>query len=195
MRTTATACLAIVLMSALNASAQQSPAPQGAPSKQEPQTQLESFLSSKGMLLVKDFYELGKVAGIGSITIDAVVITQPGQADRKIRGLRIEVAESGRLERSDTSFLDMDEIESLSKALAYMIELSGQWKGTEKQEYTEVQFATKGDFAIGFYQKKKDQGAFVSSGRIGSVRAFIQVADFGKVKALVDQAAALLQGK
>ena len=168
---------------------------QAAAGEQRPQTQLESFLSSKGTLLVKDFYELGKVGGIGSMSVDAVVITQPGQTDRKIRGLRIEVAESGRLERSDTSFLDMDEIDSLSKALAYMSDLALKWKGTEKQEYTEVQFATKGDFAIGFYQRKKDQGGFVSSGRIGAARAFINVADFPKIKALVDQSLAVLQNK
>jgi hypothetical protein len=164
-------------------------------SEAKPQTKLESFLSSKGTLLAKDFYEMGRVAGTGSLSIDAVVITQPGQEDRKIRGLRVEVAEYGRLERTDSSFLDLDEIESLSKALAYMADLAAKWKGTEKVEYTEVQFATKGDFRIGFYQRKKDQGGFVSSGIVGSTKAFISVADFAKVKTMVDQSLTLLQSK
>jgi len=168
----------------------------GQPSEAKPQTKLEAFLSSKGTLVVKEFYELGKVGGLGSgLSIDAVVVTQPGQDDQRIRGLRIEVSEAGRLERSNTSFLDMEEIDSLSKALAYMADLAAKWKPVEKQEYTEVQFATKGEFRIGFYQRKKNQGGFVSSGAVGPVRASIDVQDLGKVKALVDQGLSVLQSK
>jgi hypothetical protein len=187
--------LVLIAVAGLNAFAQQ---PSGVPpvSEPKPQTKLEAFLSSKGTLVVKDFYELGKVGGLGSsMSMDAVVLTQPGQEDQKIRGLRVEVSESGRLERSNTSFLDMDEIESLSKALSYMTGLSEKWKPIEKQEYSEVQFATKGDFRIGFYQRKKNQGAFVSSGTVGVARAFIDVQDFAKIKGFVDQGLSLLQSK
>jgi hypothetical protein len=176
-------------------SAQQVPVtPSGTP-ESKPQTKLEAFQASKGTLIVKDFYELGKVAGIGTISIDGVVMTQPGQESNRMRGLRIEVEERGRLERSNISLLDMDEIESLSKALSYMSDLAAKWKGMEKQEYSEVQFATKGDFKIGFYQRKREQGAFVSSGSVGRAQAFIDVQDFAKIKALVDQSLSLLSSK
>jgi hypothetical protein len=169
------------------------PSAQEPPAKPNlPQTKLESFLATRGTLLVKDFYELGKISGM---TMEAVVLTEPGQEDRRIRGMRIEIAEIGRLERSDTSFLDMEEIESLSKALTYMSELASKWAGTEKQEYTEVQFATKGDFRIGFYQRKKDQRGFASSGSIGMVRTFIAVSDLPKAKDLVEKAFTLLKTK
>jgi hypothetical protein len=36
------------------------------PSEAKPQTKVEAFLSSKGTVVVKDFYELGKVGGLRS---------------------------------------------------------------------------------------------------------------------------------
>jgi hypothetical protein len=164
-----------------------------APARPEkPQTKLESFLANRGTLLVKDFYELGRVGGM---SLDAVVLTEPGQEERRVRGVRIEVTEYGRVERSSTSFLDLEEIEDLSKALSYMSELATKWAAVEKQEYTEVQFATKGDFRIGFFQRKRDQRAFASSGSIGMVSTFVGVSDLAKAKDLVDKAAALLKTK
>lgn len=163
-----------------------------------PKTRLEAVLATKGRLVVADFYQLGWFVvgeGVGRMTFDATVATEPGREERRTRGLRIEVVEAGRLSRPDTSFLDLEEVEGLSKALAHMIELAARWKDTEKQEYTEVQFATKGDFLIGFHQQKRDQRGFMSSGFVGATRVSIDVLDFAKVKGLLDQGVTLLQGK
>lgn len=126
---------------------------------------MEAFLGKKGELIVKDFYKLGEVAGrYGSkIEFSVLVIYEPGKESQRIRGLKIKVSEGGRYERSNTSFLDLEEIESLSKALEYMGELSARWKDIKK-EYTEVVFSTKDDFRIGFYQTGNELTAFSSSG-------------------------------
>lgn len=119
---------------------------------EEPATRLGAFLAKKGRLIIKDFYELGEVAGrYGSkIEFDALVIYEPGQENQRVRGIKIEVSGGGKYERSDTSFLDFEEVESLSKAIEYTIDLSSTWKNVNK-EYTEVIFSTKGDFQIGFF--------------------------------------------
>lgn len=163
----------------------------------EPATKLEAFLAKKGKLIVKDFYKLGKVAcSFGSkIEFSALVIYEPGQERHKIRGLKIEVTEGGRLERSNTSFLDLEEIESLSKALEYMAGLSTKWEDIKK-EYTEVIFSTKGDFEIGFYQRGTEQASFSSSGYIGKASCFFpSMQDLNSVKTIADKGLKLLSKK
>ena len=164
----------------------------------EVSTKLEAFLAKKGKLIVKNFYEVAKIAGrYGSrIEIEAVVIYEPGQESQRVRGLKVEVTESKSYgENSETSFLDLEEIESLSKALEYMSSLSAKWKDVNK-EYTEVVFSTKGDFKIGFYQKGTEQGAFCSSGYIGGASCFFRsLQDLGTVKVFVDKGLKLLKQK
>jgi len=161
--------------------------------KKEPATKMEQFLSKKGKLIIKDSHEAGVLKGqYGTkITVDALTIYEPGKEADKIRGLRIEVYEGGRLERSDISFLDMDEVESLSKAISYMITLLQKWQGTNR-EYTEVIFSTKGDFRLGFYQKDSEVKAFSKSGVIGAASCYFQTNDLSNLKTIIDKGNYLL---
>lgn len=160
-------------------------------------TKLELFLAEKGKLIIKEFYELGKVAGsYGSkIELTAVVIYEPGREDERVRGLRVEITGTGEYKRKGTSFLDLEEIEGLSKAIDYMISLSKKWKTIQKN-YTEVMFSTQGDFQIGFYQRGIKQKAFSSSGRIGSVSAHLSTMEkLSSIKAMADKGLNLLSEK
>ena len=140
----------------------------------EPTTKLEAFLVTKGKLIIKEFYELGRVSGkYGSkIEFTALVMFEPGEESKRVRGLKIEITQAGRYEKSETSFLDLEEVDSLLKAIEYLIDLSVKWKDIEKT-YTEVVFSTKGDFSIGFYQQGNKQAAFSSSGRIGKASCLL----------------------
>lgn len=162
----------------------------------EPATKLEAFLVKKGKIVIKDSYELGAIMGrFGRAEVDALVIYEPGIESERIRGLRVEIKEAGRLERSHTSFLDMEEIESLSKAIKYMADLSEKWKGEMREAYTEVTFSTKGHFKVGFYQKGSERSAYLHSGYIGRATCFMEVGDFGKLKNIVDKGLSLLNRK
>ena len=163
----------------------------------EPPTKLEAFLAKKGNLIVKDFYKLGEVAGrYGSkIEFSALVIYEPGQESQRIRGLKIDITEGGKYERSNTSFLDLEEIESLSKALEYMGDLSAKWQNIKK-EYTEVVFSTKDDFNIGFYQIGSEQVSFSTIGYIGKATCFFfSMQDLNSVKTIADKGLKLLNEK
>lgn len=184
--------LALSLAIPSNLFSQQNPA-----QPQEPATKLEAFLTKKGQLIVKDFYSLGKINGkFGAvIKFDALVVYQPGHEAQRIRGLRIEITEGDRLEISNASFLDMDELESLAKAISYMNDLLAKWQ-TENKEYTEVIFMTKGDFRIGFYQQGNLLNAFSSSGHIRSATIYLNwVKDLTAVKDIVDKSIKLLSEK
>jgi len=179
-------CGVVLLLASTSAYGQQQ-------TQKEPATKLEQFLAKKGKLIIKDSHEAGVLHGqYGTkITVDALTIYEPGKEMDKIRGLRIEVHEGGRLERRDTSFLDMDEVESLSQAISYMITLLEKWKGINR-EYTEVIFSTKGDFNLGFYQKGTEVTAFSKSGIIGAARCYFATNDLSKLKAIVDKGNSLL---
>jgi len=162
-------------------------------SQNEPATKMEQFLAKKGKLIIKDSQEAGVLKGkYGTkITVESVMIYEPGKEADKIRGLRIEVYEGGRRERSDISFLDMDEVESLSKAITYMITLLEKWQGTNR-EYTEVIFSTKGDFKLGFYQKGTEVNSFSKSGIIGAASCYFSTSDLSDLKAIIDKGNSIL---
>lgn len=139
----------------------------------EPVTKLETFLTKRGELIIKDFYKLGVIPGqSGSrIKLDAIVIYEPDETASKVKGLRIEVTEGGQYGNSSTSFLDLEEVSELSKAISYMANLITEWQSIDK-EYTEVIFSTKGEFKIGFYQEKTEFSVFCSSGYVQTVNCF-----------------------
>jgi len=145
------------------------------PPKSEARTQLEAFLTQKGSILVKVFHPLGVVpASYGaSADLDAVVIYEPGKEVQRRRGIKITVKEVGRLEREETSFLDLEEIDSLIKGLDYMAKASTEWAGSQR-DYSEMVFMTKGDLQVGFYTDKGKTQAFIKSGTIGSATAYMQ---------------------
>jgi|SRR6185437_10212052 len=191
MKKIAILCSLLLVVSCSHA---QKPNTAPAQNKEQPSTALEAFMGKRGKMIVKDTYSLGRLFGTGGVQMDAMVIYEPN-SPTKIKGLRAEVTESGQLERSNTSFIDLDELESLSQALAYMGDLSGKWKGQQHEPYTEVIYTSKGEFQVGFYQKGKTTSAFCQSGNIGSVTAFFNVTELPKMKELVEQAITLLKSK
>lgn len=162
----------------------------------EPATKLEAFIAKKGKLIIKDSYEIALISGMygSSLKLSSLLLYEPGQESQKLKGLRIEINESGRLQRSNVSFLDFEEGESLLRAINYMIDLSSKWQAIEK-DYTEVTFSTKGDFYMGFYQKGKGQTVYSSSGYINKAQCFMALKDLTAMKEAVEKGLALLKEK
>jgi hypothetical protein len=185
----------MVTVSLAGCSSGQSPSSAQKPAEApQPSTKLEAFLGKHGRLIIKDFYDLGQISSAGRVHMDGLVIYEPGSPD-KIKGLRVEVTESGSLERSNTSFIDLDELKSLSDAIAYVSDISKKWQGQSHDPYTEIIYSSKGEFEVGFYQQGTKSNAFVSSGSIGKVNAFLKTADLDRLKNMVDQAISVLNSK
>ena len=130
-------------------------------------TKLEKFSSKKGELYVKDFCNIGQIKDkyTQEMNFDAIVLYKPGDEGNRLKGLRIELKTYAGYgsSKTETSFLDMEELESLSKSIDYMLSLATKWKLTER-EYSEVKFMTIGNFGIGFYQSKKELTAYANNG-------------------------------
>jgi hypothetical protein len=157
--------------------------------KESHKTKLEAFLAKKGKLFVKDIHSLGTLDGKQGSKMEfaAVAVYEPGQEDEKAIGLKIEITGVEQFKQQGTSFLDIEEIESLSKAMDYMVTLSSKWEGTHK-EYSEVIFTTKGGFNVGFYQMGSKQGGFAASGNVTKFSCFFLSLDgLSSVKSVADQ--------
>jgi len=187
----ALAISALTLCTALPAAAQDG-ALLPAAAASVPRTNVETFLTAHGGLLVKDFYEVGSVSGDGRVDLYAIVFRAPGNEQVQVRGLRVEVIGSGKPAPADSRYLDADEIEALSRGLKYMADVAAQWKGMEKQEYTEIDFTAKDGLRIGFYQRRKSQGAFVSA---GEAQVLLEAKDLARLQALADDALRILRGQ
>jgi hypothetical protein len=94
----------------------------------QPATKLEAFLGKKGRLLIKDSYSLSPLKSMGRVEMDALVMYEPGSAE-KTNNLRVEITEAGSFEHSNTSFVDLGELQGLSDALRYMTNLAAKWNG------------------------------------------------------------------
>jgi hypothetical protein len=174
---------------------QASPKAQPSQDAAPPATKLEAFLGKKGQMIIKDSYSLSPmVSRFGSVNMDVLLIYEPGSSI-KTKGLRVEITERGDLERSNTSFIDVDELHGLSDALAYMIGLAQKWNGQSHSPYTEVIYTSKGELQTGFFQTGTKSNAFLRSGTIGSATAFFNTPDLTKIKAEVDEAIATLESK
>ena len=161
----------------------------------EPPTKLEAFLAKKGKLIVKDEYNVGTLKKLGTVEFSAIVLYEPGMESQRIKGMFIEIKESGRVERKRTSFLDLEEIESMSKAIIYMADLAEKWKGQTREAYTDVTFSAKGDFKIGFYHAGAKRSIFMYAGYALQTSAFMGVEDFPEIKAILDKGLSLLKQK
>ena len=164
------------------------------PAKLEPKTQLETFLSKKGTILVKVFHSLGTLSGtVGtSAELTALTLYEPGKESVGRRGIKIEVKGGGRLEREHTSFLDLDEVDALVRGLDYMADATSGWAANQT-DYTEMVFSTKGDFQVGFYVSEGQSHPFVASGTIGAANAFLGPEGLKSLRGMLAQGQNYLQ--
>lgn len=151
-------------------------------SEPAPNTRLEAFLAAKGSLVIKKLYPVGNIRGL---TLEALVLLEPREESQKVKGLRAEITEYGRVSNTHSSFLDMDELAGLLQAVDYMDRLANQWKGQKRESYIEVVFVTRGNFKLGFYQKVDDQKIFASSGVIGKADFFGDPKELPKIREML----------
>lgn len=154
----------------------------------EPATKIETFLSKVDTVIIKESVDLGMVEGTygSNVEIKAIAAYEPVIGSQKVSGFHSTVFGGGRNEQRKTVYVDMDEIENVSKALEYMISLSEKWKAVRRIN-TEVAFATRGTFKVGFSQNGYAWKGFASGGgEVGTVCSFNSLEDLKLLKSLID---------
>lgn len=150
----------------------------------EPKTKLESFERQSGTVVIKGYSEIGKVTGLGSVTVDCMEFTNATTGQRQT-GIVIDVIESGRLERSDRSFIDYDEIQPLLKGIDYINTITS--KNTRLSSFEAV-YKTKGDFQVITFSSSGKVEAAVRSGYIGPATAYLTLQQLGQLRELISKA-------
>lgn len=190
--------ISIVLLAALIAVVwAQRPASKDLESKEEEKgaTKVERFLSRKGVLIVRDYHSIGSLEPrFGNpIELKAIKLYTPGEEKNAHFGVRFEREASERYGSDSIVWLDYNEAKDVAKSLSYMKDMATKM-ANKSVEYTEVEFRTKGDFSVGFYQSGTNQKAFARLSRYGSdALAHFQMSQMQELHDLVESAVQKLQ--
>ena len=153
--------------------------------RKAPATKLEAFQSRTGVVLIRGYSTVGTLRALGGeVTVDAREFRDGSNPNSpRATGISITVREAGRLERENTSYIDLDEIDSLLKGIEYISKVN---KDVTKLALFEVDYRTKGDLRITVFNNAKgDVSASVSSGTFGRTNAFINLANLEKLRELI----------
>jgi len=146
-------------------------------------TKLEAAIDRKETLVTTEWKDLGEVcAEPGGDCIKFIAASVSADDGKKIKGIRAVLTTGGENPKTAAALIDGADLEKLSKAITGMLEVAEAWKDTSK-EYSEVFFAAKGSFEIGFYQKGLERKAFAAApapGRPGKLQ--IQLKSLDKLK-------------
>lgn len=176
-------CAAVALLALLTTQANaQAPAAPTAP-----KTKLEAFEAQEGVVIVQGFSRIGELRGTygGSVVVQANEFTNATTGTRA-SGTVIDVKEGARLERSNRSFIDYDEIASLLKGIDYIAKAD---KSVTKLENFQADYRTKGDVKISTFSTTGGEiMVAVAAGRIGRTSVHLKFADLGALRNLISSA-------
>ena len=173
----------------------QVPGPRALPMTVEPviATRIEALLATPNVVLVTDYYRIDMRFG-PNLRIDAVIV-EAVDARTRVKGLRVHVRDPEKRSRQEgTSFIDIDELTTLSRGLASMAELSAKWTVDDRQA-TESSYTTAGGFTLAIRHSARIPRAYLSTGLLDPVITSMDVAELPTLKQAFDQALALLNSK
>jgi hypothetical protein len=156
-------------------------------------TKIETLLATPGAMLAADYYTIEMRFG-PSVRIDAVVVTDVDTKTRA-RGLRVQVRDEGASHLEGVSFLDLEEISTLSHALESMADLTAKWTGRDDRRATDLSFASAGGLRVDVHQSGRVQKIFLTTGAADPVTTSFDVSDIHTLKQAFDQGLALLNTK
>jgi hypothetical protein len=156
-------------------------------------TRIEALLATPNLVLVTDYYRIDMRFG-PSMRIDAVVV-EAVESRTRVKGLRLQVRDpESRGRQEGTSFIDIEELSRLSRALNSMAELAAKWTHDDRQA-TEMSFTTAGGFRLAIRQSARVPRAYLSTGLLDPVVTSIDIAELPTLKHAFDQALAILNSK
>ena len=156
-------------------------------------TKIESVLAAANVVLVADYYRIDMRFG-PAVRIDALVVDAP-DLKMRVKGLRVQVRDPENRNRQEgTSFIDLEELVALSRALPSMAQKASSWTHDDRLA-TELTFTTGGGFRIAIRQSARVPRAFLSTGLIDPVVTSIDLAELPTIQQAFEQALTILNSK
>jgi hypothetical protein len=156
----------------------------------KPRTKLEAFVGQDGVVIIRGFRQIGQLRGAygGALTVEAKEFANATTGKHEY-GITVEVKETGRLERENTSYIDYDELASLISGLDYIAKID---KTSTRLDNFQADYRTHGDLVVSTFNSGDRLMVAVASGRIGAASVYFQIADLARIKDLVVQAKSTL---
>ncbi len=170
--------------------------PRGVPIVLDPliATRVEALLAEPNTVLVTDYYYVDTRFG-PNLRIDAVIVEAIGSPAR-VKGLRVQVRDNGNRSRPEgTSYMDLEELTTLSRALTSMADLAEKWTSQDDRRASELTFTSAGGFRLAIRQSARLPRAYLSTGLLDPVATSIDITELGTLKVAFDEALAILNGK
>lgn len=149
-------------------------------------TKIEEFQSNTSVVIIRGFEKIGEIKGkYGSeVSVEAIEIIN-ANTQSKSYGIKIEIEKKGRIEKSNRSFIDEDEIESLVKGISYIEKIKGD---VSKLSGFQADYKTKGYLKISTFSTSSGVMAAIQCGNIGAVSAYLQLPVLSNLKELITKA-------
>jgi hypothetical protein len=156
-------------------------------------TRIETLLATPNEVLLTDYYRIDMRFG-PNMRIDAVIV-EAVDSHVRFKGLRVQVRDpQSRSRQEGTSYIDIDELIRLSRALTSMADLATKWTLDDRQA-TELTFTSAGGFRLAIRHSARVPRAFLSTGLTDPVVTSIDLAELPTLKDAFDQALAILNSK
>jgi hypothetical protein len=151
-----------------------------------PKTRVETFEAQSGIVIIRGFSVVGELKGAlgGITTVQSMEFTNAANRSKEF-GISIDIKETGRLERSNRSFIDYDEIESLLKGLDYVGKID---KSVTPLDNFQADFRTRGGFQISTFNSAANGGrtmVALQSGAIGSTSMYLNMEDLPRFRDMI----------
>ncbi len=159
--------------------------------QKEPATKVEQFQAKRGSVIILGFSPIGKLEDqYGNMTSIEVREFTDAATGTKEYGVLVEIKETGRVERVQSSFVDTDELDSLIKGIEYIGRLD---KSVTKLKDFQADYKTRGDFTVSSYSTSKgDVAASIKCGSYARASAYYTLPDLVKIRDLLITAQKLI---
>ena len=157
-------------------------------------TKLEALLAAPDVVLVTDYYRIDMRFG-PSMRIDAVIV-EAVETQTRVKGLRVQVRDNENRSRQEgTSFVDLDELTKLARAMTSMAELAAKWTGQDERQASELTFTSAGGFRLAIRQSARIPRAYLSTGLLDPVVTSMEIGELVTLKLAFEEALAILNRK
>ena len=146
----------------------------------QPKTKLEEFSGKTGVVIVKGYTSFKPLTGVTVYSQEFINVN----SGKKEKGISIEVEDYR--ERTDRSFVDHDEIDSLIAGIDYIAKIE---KNITKLNNFEASYSTKGGLEITTFNSNDGSiKVAISCGRYGRVSTFHKLAQLNDFKMAIIKA-------
>lgn len=155
----------------------------------EPLTKLEAFEYQTGIVLVKNYADIGSVSGFGgTVSVTGYQFVEP-VSGRKEYGIVVEITSGENPPRLERIYVDYDELDALVAGVDYIIKIDK----VAALENFEAQYKTRGELTVTTFSRSTGAlRASISSGLIGRSRVRMSLGNLADFRKLIIDAKSTL---